>query len=100
MSQRATILRWLEDRGELGVHSFELYEARMPRAAAVICQLRKDGYAIESEPAPFHGEAKGVRYFLRPTELIPGVPQSEPEPQLVGAASGGASPYDPHSEWS
>jgi len=96
MSQRAKILDWLQQRGDEGVHSFELYEARMPRAAAVICQLRKDGYAIESEPCPFRGEARGVRYFLRPVELVPGATQLHHEPALVGS---GSSPYDPYSEW-
>jgi hypothetical protein len=98
MSQREKILRWLEQRGDEGVHSFELYEARFPRAAAVICQLRKDGYAIESEPCPFRGEAKGCRYYLRSTELVPGVAQPVREPELVGARSG-SSAYDPYSDW-
>lgn len=97
MSQREKILGWLERRGEEGVHSFELYEARMPRAAAVICQLRKDGYAIESEAEPFRGEAKGVRYYLRPTELVPGAAEPSPGPRLVSAPAGSA--YDPYSEW-
>lgn len=99
MSQREKILRWLEQRGFEGVHSFELYEAHFPRGAAVICQLRKEGYAIESERQPFHGESNGVRYFLRPSELLPGVEETpERESQLVGA-SAGSSPYDPYSEW-
>jgi hypothetical protein len=96
MSQRAKILQLLERRGEQGVHSFEFYEMHMPRAAAVICQLRKEGYAIESERETFHGESQGVRYFLRATELVPGAA----EPELVAAGgSESSNAYDPYSEW-
>lgn len=95
MSQRARILKWLEERGSDGVHSFELIEAHMPRGAAVICALKKEGYAIESERQPFHGEANGVRYFLLSAELFPA---ADREPELVAAGTG-LSPYDPDSEW-
>lgn len=70
MSQRDRILEMLEQAGEKGVHSFEFYEQRMPRGAAVICDLRKEGYPIESVNEKYNGDAQGVRYFLRSTQLF------------------------------
>lgn len=80
MTQHDRILKMLEDAGESGVHSFEFYMERMPRGAAVICDLRKEGYAIESVPEKFNGEAHGVRYYLRGETLF-----AVPEP--VGSGS-------------
>lgn len=91
MSQKATILRMLEDRGELGVHSFEFYERRMPRGAAVIHTLKKEGHAIESEHETYRGESEGVRYFLRSDQLVgAGVSASSPQP----------NPYDTFGDFS
>ncbi|HEX5591995.1 MAG TPA: helix-turn-helix domain-containing protein [Solirubrobacterales bacterium] len=94
MSQKQKILRLLQERGERGVHSFEFYEMRMPRGAAAICDLRKEGHNIDGVDETFRGEAGGKRYFLR-------------SDQLVGAGVGSApshgqsqsSPYDPYSDW-
>jgi hypothetical protein len=70
MSQRDRILQWLEERGPRGVHSFEFYEARMPRGAAAIDVLRKEGHVIESLNERYQGEAKGVRYVLHPPDTL------------------------------
>jgi hypothetical protein len=70
MSQHDRILQWLEERGQQGVHSFEFYEARMPRGAAVIDVLKKEGHAITAERERFRGEANGVRYVLHPAETL------------------------------
>lgn len=92
MSQKTRILTWLEERGEKGVHSFELYQARMPRGAAAVCDLRKEGHAIESVRETYQGEAEGVRYVLRSDELIAKPPPSRGPSQ--------SSPYDPYSDFS
>lgn len=47
-SQKETTLKWLEARGLVGVNSFEGYKVGMPRLAARINDLRKDGYNIKS----------------------------------------------------
>lgn len=70
MSQRDRILEMLEHAGERGVHSFEFYEQRMPRGAAAICDLRKEGHLIESRPERYKGDAQGVRYILRSERLF------------------------------
>lgn len=70
MTQHARILQWLEERGPQGVHSFEFYEAHMPRGAAVIDVLRKEGHSIESKRERFHGEANGVRYVLHQPDAL------------------------------
>ena len=79
MTQHDRVLEMLTERGEQGVHSFEFYELRMPRAAAVVCALKKEGHPIESVPEKYRGEAKGVRYYLRPTTLF-GLPDEESAP--------------------
>lgn len=93
MSQKQQILRWLEYRGEHGLHSFELVEAHMPRGAAAICVLRKEGHVIESVAEPFKGESKGVRYFLRPERIVTAPTRTEHGPSR-------SNPYDAFSEWS
>jgi hypothetical protein len=94
MSQKSRILRLLEERGDKGLHSFEFYEMRMPRGAAAICDLRKEGHAIEGVDEPFRGEAGGKRYFLRTAELVPAGSAFAPS---RGHSDG--SPYDPYSDW-
>jgi Helix-turn-helix domain len=64
VSQRDRILKWLEERGRYGVHSFEMVEAGMPRGAAVVCALKKSGYLITATTEKFRGQSKGVRYTL------------------------------------
>lgn len=64
MTQRERILSMLEEAGTRGVHSFTLVAEHMPRGAAVICQLRKEGYEISSVSEPLNGNARGVRYRL------------------------------------
>lgn len=68
MTQRERIHAMLRDAGPRGVHSFEFFEQRMPRAAAVICVLRQEGLRIESQNERHHGGAMGVRYVLRQPE--------------------------------
>lgn len=95
VTQKTKILQLLEERGDQGVHSFEFYEMRMPRGAAAIHSLKREGHAIESVHETYKDQAEGVRYFLRTD-------------QLVGAASGpaptrgssGSSPYDAFGDWS
>jgi len=79
VTQHDRILQLLTDRGEQGVHSFEFYEMRMPRAAAVVCALKKEGHAIEAVRETYKGEAQGVRYFLRSQTLF-GLPEEESPP--------------------
>ena len=50
MSQREKILKLLKERGHYGVHSYEGYRNYMPRIAAVINTLKKEGYNIQSLP--------------------------------------------------
>jgi winged helix domain-containing protein len=100
MSQHDRILRWLRERGEKGVHSFELFEAKMPRGAAVIKVLRDEGYDIESRREPYFGKSQGVRYVLRSAPSLSRGPEPEPEPQLIASGSRSGSQYDPYSEWS
>ena len=95
MTQKASILRLLEERGEKGVHSFEFYEMRMPRGAAAICALKKEGHAIEAVPEQLANEAQGVRYFLRNDQLVGAA--SGPAPSRGSSAS---SPYDAFGDWS
>lgn len=91
MSQRERIENWLEERGERGVHSFELYQEKMPRGAAVIDVLRKDGLDIESRPERFQGDAKGVRYILRGKSASV---EREPGSLFAQPVGKGASPYE------
>jgi len=98
MSQRNRILSMLEQAGPAGVHSFELYEARMPRGAAVIHSLKAEGFRIDSTHEVFHGGAKGVRYRLVGGPLRatpPPVPSGPPEGLFTPPrASSAVSPYD------
>lgn len=99
MTQHDRILRWLKERGENGVHSFELVEAHMPRGAAVVCALRKEGYEIEAVREPYLGNARGVRYILRGAlTLVPAGAHDEAEPQFdVGRSR--PNQYDPYSDF-
>lgn len=63
-TQRQVVLEMLEARGEKGVHSFEFIQARIPRVAARVCELRAEGLNIGSEREALHGAAEGVRYVL------------------------------------
>ena len=58
MTQRERVLRILKEAGEDGVHSFEFYEAGMPRAAARIGELRDAGYTITSTHERYRGDAR------------------------------------------
>ena len=93
-TQRQVVLEILEERGDAGAHSFEFIQARIPRVAARVCELRADGHSIDSEPEALHGAAKGVRYRLtnvgsstegRDQAGIPKVGQSD---ATLGVASG------------
>jgi hypothetical protein len=79
MTQRQRILELLNERGPRGLHSFELYAKGMPRGAAVIDVLRKEGYDIGSTAERFHGGAKGVRYTLRDAQPVLAAESSEAE---------------------
>jgi hypothetical protein len=63
-TQRQVVLEILEERGDRGCHSFEFIQARIPRVAARVCELRAEEHSIDSEPEALHGAAKGVRYTL------------------------------------
>lgn len=68
MSQKDKILELLRERGMRGVHSYEGYQMFMPRIAAVINILKKEGHNITAKPddgrfAP-HGK-HGVIYVLQ-----------------------------------
>lgn len=80
MTQRDQILQMLRDAGDRGLHSFELYEARLPRAAARIAELREAGFTITSTRERYRGQAEGVRYRLvEATHQVARV-----EPSLLG----------------
>lgn len=89
-SQRERILSWLRERGNRGVHSFELVEAHMPRGADAILRLRRAGYEIESRRESFRGEAKGVRYVL--VREPDGSAPSAPAPVIEASGLFGSSP--------
>jgi len=95
MSQKTTILRLLEERGDKGVHSFEFYEMRMPRGAAAIHALKKEGHPIEAEHEARADGAEGVRYFLRSDQLVGAA--ASPAPSRGSSTS---SPYDAFGDWS
>lgn len=98
MSQRERILTLLRERGGTGVHSFEFYELRMPRGAAVIHALRKDGLDITSRHERYCGEADGVRYVLRAPG--PNRPMVAPaSPGLFAAEPAPSSAFDPWSDF-
>lgn len=59
MTQRARVLRMLQEAGPKGVRSDAFYAAYLPRAGARIHELRSEGYEITSEP-----ERQFVRYKL------------------------------------
>jgi hypothetical protein len=65
LTQRQQIEGLLVDCGALGLHSFSLYQAGLPRAAVVVDRLRKAGWQIDSVPEPSPTGAQGVRYILR-----------------------------------
>ncbi|HLT42290.1 MAG TPA: hypothetical protein VKZ95_06255 [Sphingobacteriaceae bacterium] len=45
-SQKEIVLELLKQRGEKGVHSYEGYKMYIPRIAAIINKLKKEGYNI------------------------------------------------------
>lgn len=58
------ILEILKERGEKGVHSFELIKLVSPRCSARILDLKNQGYSITSVFEKMNGSL-GVRYFLQ-----------------------------------
>jgi hypothetical protein len=91
-TQRQIVLEMLEERGDRGLHSFEFIQARIPRVAARVCELRAEGYSIESEREALHGAADGVRYRLNVGSSTEGRDQAGTSiPQPVDATSGVAS---------
>jgi len=64
LTQKEIVLKMLEVGGDKGVHSFSFIQARIPRVAARICELRAEGYEITSKRELLHGSAEGVRYQL------------------------------------
>jgi hypothetical protein len=83
VTQRQRIERLLMDRGPIGVHSFEMFQAGWPRAAAVVHRLRAAGWLIEARQER-RGAAKGVRYILRshPAQRASGTSQTGAETQV------------------
>jgi hypothetical protein len=84
MSQKDRVLEMLRQAGTRGVHSFEFYEARLPRAAARILELRAEGHKIAAVRELFRGESNGVRYRLvenAPACFVP-VEEDGPDEQL------------------
>lgn len=72
-SQKEIVLELLQQRGDKGVHSYEGYQMYIPRIAAVILILKKEGYNIFTKPddgrfAP-HGK-NGVIYILEQTKNL------------------------------
>lgn len=70
-SQRDIVLDLLRERGERGVHSYEGYRMFIPRIAAIIHSLKKEGFDITAKPddgrfSP-HGK-NGVIYILQENE--------------------------------
>ena len=66
MNQRDQVLAMLKAAGPAGVHSFELLQAGLPRAAARIVELRQAGFVIDSKRERLNGDARGCRYRLFP----------------------------------
>ena len=65
MTDCLRILQLLQERGEKGLHSFEIVQlVHTIRGAARIHDLKKQGYKITSIPES-RGNAVGVRYFLQ-----------------------------------
>lgn len=72
-SQKQVVLDLLRKRGDRGVHSYEGYQMYIPRIAAVINTLKKEGYNIFTKPddgrfAP-HGK-NGVIYILEESQNL------------------------------
>jgi hypothetical protein len=87
----------LEDAGSAGVHSFEFYEARMPRGAAVIHALKAEGFRIDADREAYRGESHGVRYRLRgypPEHPKASLPPAEPTSLFPGQTTTTVNPYD------
>ena len=61
MTQKERILAMLNSGPVCGYHFFT---SRMPRAAARIAELRKDGYQIVTRPCRFHEDCHSVVYEL------------------------------------
>lgn len=65
------ILELLKQRGEKGLHSFEIVRlVATIRGAARIYDLKKQGHKITSIPEKL-GDAIGTRYFLNSTAPVP-----------------------------
>lgn len=74
MTQREEVLRLLQDRGTQGVSAHELiYELGITRAAAVIWELRHDGYPITTldEGLLPDGRRRLARYILEDGRRAP-----------------------------
>lgn len=98
MTQRERIHAMLRDAGPRGVHSFEFFEQRMPRAAAVICVLRQEGMRIESQNERHHGGAMGVRYVLcQPVRHVAPAPVDD-SASLFDLGPAASSAYDLRNE--
>ena len=78
MSQRDQVLAMLKAAGPAGVHSFELLQAGLPRAAARIVELRQAGFVIDSKRERLNGEARGCRYRLLDRPAAPVTPVAGP----------------------
>lgn len=95
MTQKQQILARLQAAGDRGVHSFEFYEDRMPRAAARIAELRAEGHTITATRERLRGDADGVRYRLiqpPPKRAVAVTEAANVEPLF-------APPPRPHYQW-
>lgn len=62
-TQKERVMELLENRGQEGIHSFEIIRQISHKAPARICELRKEGYNITSKTEKL-GDSYGVRYTL------------------------------------
>ena len=85
MNQRDQVLAMLKAAGPAGVHSFELLQAGLPRAAARVDELREAGFVIDSQPERLNGDARGYRYRLLDPPATPITTVSSPADTLVDA---------------
>lgn len=86
MSQRATVARLLEERGEQGVHTFELRRMFIGNPSERIAELEREGWAISSTREKLNGEAYGTRYRV---EATVSTPESAPRASGSGHVAGG-----------
>lgn len=96
-NQRQRVERLLLERGRHGVHSFELFELGMPRAAVIVDRLRKAGWLIDSSREKRHGGSVGVRYVLR-TQPVVSAPSGAETHKPPGALFGSAPAASRHYE--